>query len=136
MSRSRILLFGLLISGCAEALDSEYPNVSAAREDGAIARCWVPSWIPESAKKIHEFHDIDTNQSMLAAKYDDAEPIRWNEHCEQIEPLGAPSPPFRRLWWASDVPASQFSTHRHAYFKCGPNAYAAWGQGEFYFWRP
>ena len=72
---------------------------------------------------------------MLAAKYDQAEPVAWQGHCAQISPFDAPSPPFTRSWWPSDVPARRLSTYRQAFFHCGDSVFSAWGQGEFYYWR-
>jgi hypothetical protein len=43
----------------------EYPTFAAALADGAVARGWIPPWIPESARELREVHDLDTNERWL-----------------------------------------------------------------------
>jgi len=88
----------------------------------------------KTAVDIHEAHDLDTNGSMLFARYDSQETIRPDKGCEFIGVPEAKKPPFKKKWWAADVP-TVYSTPRHRYMKCGEKSYAAWGQGEFYYWR-
>ena len=45
---------------------AEYPTLAAARTDGAIARGWIPAWMPDSARRLREVHDLDTNERWLA----------------------------------------------------------------------
>jgi hypothetical protein len=131
-----IFLVGLSTLGCAEVVDSSYADIKAATADGAIELGWIPAWTPELVTEILESHDLDTNQSMVAAIYDSSEVFEWQTDCKQIGSFDAPNPPFNKSWWPSDVPASKLLTYRHTYFKCSEREFAAWGQGEFYYWRP
>jgi hypothetical protein len=64
-----------LLAGCEkqEQTTNVYPDRAAADAAGAIERGWIPEWIPNTAKELREIHDIDTNRSMLALRYDRAE---------------------------------------------------------------
>jgi hypothetical protein len=116
-------------------MDSTYMDLQAARADGAVTRGWIPDWIPATSVEIFEAHNADTNASMLAARYDENESVDWSGNCERVDPMDPAKPPFEREWWPSDVPASPFITYRHVFLKCGEHSYAAFGKGEFYFWR-
>jgi hypothetical protein len=63
-----ILVLALL--GCQEAYESHYPDRAAAVADGAIARGWLPEWLPQTATDIHEWHDLDTNSSKASFRYE------------------------------------------------------------------
>lgn len=65
--RRRALLLVILIgtSSCigpfSEEYQYHYPNVSAARADGAFSRGWIPEIVPADATDIYIFYNIDTN---------------------------------------------------------------------------
>jgi hypothetical protein len=135
MFRVPLIVSVMTLTGCGETLDTTYADFQLARAEGAVERGWIPGWTPRTAVNIFESHKIDTGESMLAASYDESERLDWRENCEQVGPFDLPQPPFRRDWWPSDVPASAFSTYRHVFLQCGDASYAAFGQGEFYYWR-
>ena len=66
-----MILFAL--AACTETFDSEYKDLAAVKRDGAIQRGLIPSWLPSSAYQIKETHNIDTNKSILAWKYEKGE---------------------------------------------------------------
>lgn len=133
--RSVVLLGIVVLAGCADTTDSTYRDLQAVRASGVIDQGWIPEWIPVSAVELYESHDADSGESMLTARYDENEPIEWSEACEQVSPFEPPQPPFRRKWWPSDVPASRWSAPRHVFLRCGDYAFAAFGEGRFYYWR-
>jgi hypothetical protein len=131
-----ILILGVVaLSGCTEPADSVFRDLQAAGSAGAIERGWIPEWAPRSSVELYQAHDADSNESMLAARYDPGERIEWGRSCEPVDPYEPPQPPFRRKWWPSDVPASRWSTPRHTFLRCGEHSFAAFGQGGFYYWR-
>ncbi len=130
-----LLVCILALLGCEEIVDVHYANLDEARKAGMIGSERIPAWIPESAHTISAAHSVANDRSMLAAEYDASESIEWEPHCSQISPADVPEPPFSRPWWPGDIPV-RFATHRHAFFECGNGSFAAWGQGEFYFWKP
>ena len=136
MNRHAIpLLVAIASSGCAETQDAEFRNKSELFAAEYMAKGWVPEWIPNTAQSIQQVHQADTVETMLAARYDENEKIEYPNSCHQADGHKLPEPPFNREWWANDVPASAFSTHRHVFIECPGGEYAAFGQGEFYFWR-
>ena len=129
-----LLVVAPILISCGNVLDTKYRTLEEAIADGAQDRGWIPLMTPKTAVDIHEAHDLDTNRSMLFAKYDSKETIKPDADCEGISVSEAEKPPFKKKWWAGDVP-TKYSTPRVGYMKCGEEIYAAWGQGEFYYWR-
>ncbi len=62
-------------------MHSQYEDLNAVREDGAFERGWFPSWMPETAVDIHEFHDLDTNQQAMSFRLKNDAEIEWPAHC-------------------------------------------------------
>lgn len=52
-----------LVAGCDDGMRmrASYPDRTAAEQDGAFRRGWLPSWMPSSTRDIEEIHDLDTN---------------------------------------------------------------------------
>lgn len=116
-----------------------YQTFEAAVTAGAVSKGWVPAWLPKSANEIHEKHNLDTNQSMLAFRFNASEKLEVGGDCERIDPYKPKEPPFKASWWPSDVPASKLSTYRHSFYSCeGGKAFLALSekQGEGFYWRP
>jgi hypothetical protein len=65
-----LVLGGLLILWCMDRLEmtSAYYEGHRGAQVG-IEAGWLPAWLPTSAKRIHESHDIDTNESFAAFKF-------------------------------------------------------------------
>ncbi len=42
-----------------------YDTLSDVIEDRAIARGWIPNWVPETATNIHEVQNLDTNAELF-----------------------------------------------------------------------
>jgi hypothetical protein len=65
-----LLLGGLLILWCMARLDmtSAYYEGHTDAQAG-IEAGWLPAWLPTSANRIQESHDIDTNESFAAFKF-------------------------------------------------------------------
>jgi hypothetical protein len=49
------------VEACREDFEAHYPDVAAARRDGALDRGWLPEFLPPDAIDISEEHNIDTN---------------------------------------------------------------------------
>ena len=50
--------------------ESHYRNMRAARADTEVGGGWIPEWLPESTRDIHEIHNIDTNQIWISFKFE------------------------------------------------------------------
>lgn len=138
-----IIFFAVIVVsallGCGETPEVYYPTFKEAVSDGAVARGWIPEWLPKSAVEIHERHNLDTNRSMLAFRFDGTEKIEFGATCERIEPVKAREPTFKVPWWPEDVPPNKLSTHRHSFYSCeGGEAFLAISEelGESFYWRP
>src|SRR5215203_1826585 len=79
----------LYVVGCgsAEVPSTYYDSYELALSDGAMSRGWIPMWLPRTSSEIREAHSVETNQSMLAFKFDGAEVLEANGTCSQIGPL-------------------------------------------------
>lgn len=124
------------LAACAETLEANYATLAEARAAGAVARGWVPDWLPPSATNIREVHNLDTNHFMVRFTLPMGTPFQPPKPCERVPLNVPPKPPFNRAWWPSDVPASGPATHRHAFFGCDRTfvAYSA-SQGEGFVWH-
>ena len=60
-----VIVLAMASSACigpfSEDLESHYPDVAAARRQGAFERGWLPDIVPEDATDIWEMHNLDTN---------------------------------------------------------------------------
>jgi len=125
-------------TACTEQQEASYADLAAAERAGAIQRGWVPDWLPQSARGLREVHNLDTNQNMLAFRYDPSDQLAVPKSCSPVRPSEVPPIPFAASWWPSDVPPSKFVTHRHAFFSCETGrAFLALSasEGEAYYWR-
>ena len=57
----------LALSGgaCAETVTASYATYSDAEQAGAVARGWIPAFVPHSATEIREAHELDTNRQWV-----------------------------------------------------------------------
>lgn len=128
----------LLAVSCGERQEVLYAKRADAERAGAIDRGWIPVWVPQTAHTIHEIHDLATNRSMMSFSFDANESLNFGPSCSQVHRDRLRPVPFAKPWWPSDVPPSQFVTHRHVYYACKDGAYVAVspGKGEAFYWRP
>lgn len=123
-----------VLVACAETVEESYASYAEAQAAGAVARGWVPEWLPPSASSIREAHNLDTNHFMVRFVVPKGTDLQLPKACEPVALNVPPRPPFHRAWWPSDVPATGLATHRHAFFGC-KGTYVAFGQGEGFVWR-
>jgi len=72
---SAIVLTVLAYQGCQswETPRSYYADLQEARFHGAVEHGWIPAILPESARHIQEWHDIDTNEGQIRFQFDPAD---------------------------------------------------------------
>lgn len=68
-----LMVGGLSILYYFEDLISTYPTYAEAEQDSAIARGWIPAYIPRSAREIREVHNVDTNRQWLRFRLPEAD---------------------------------------------------------------
>lgn len=89
---------------------SEYPTLDRAISAGAIARGWIPSQLPNSARSLWEQHDLDTNQVFLHFELPETDRARLVDglrlrelNQDEIRSLGVPRPWNRTSWFEALV---------------------------------
>lgn len=104
------LMYSLLfISGCDDSFKYEsYESYETAMNPGAaIARGWVPAWIPRDSKEIKIAYINESNESWLAfrAKSETLEKMIANcERASDVVQLPRTWPP--ENWWPSNLAGS------------------------------
>jgi hypothetical protein len=95
-------------------LDQEayYDSAAQALAGDAVARGWIPPWLPRSAKAIRESHNLDTNQAWLEFTVDDpGELDGMLLHCASLPAEQVPLPADRDFrgtpWWPDDLAADR-----------------------------
>lgn len=73
-----------LICSCSEQLTKQYNAYHDALREGAIARGWIPHWIPRDATDIFEQHDIDTNETVIQLSAPAASILAIVRRCRMI----------------------------------------------------
>jgi hypothetical protein len=136
-SVAALLLAGAIVASCSERQEAFYQDAAGARRAGAVERGWIPDWLPQGARAIHEVHDLDTNQSLLAFSFDPADGPVLTQSCTQIQREALEAVPFSASWWPDDVPPSSLVTHRHVYYRCQNGAFVAVSveDGQLYYWH-
>ena len=82
--------------------ESFYPFLADAVKDGAITRGWIPHFLPESSRDIHELHDLSPSTEWCAFEFltTDSQSVR-----RTLKNVDAPPPSVRRVpspdvsWW-------------------------------------
>jgi len=104
---SRAILLLLLASattGCLDTtLDESYPTMAAAVADGAVARGWVPEWLPANATDLDEVHDLDSNESALSFSVPAGTKLALPAKCSLVQAGDRLPTRFDRGWWPAEV---------------------------------
>jgi hypothetical protein len=70
MALAILLFLGCTLLGChGDRRESFYPSLADARKDGAIDRGWIPDFLPESSRSIHELHDLSPSTAWCAFEF-------------------------------------------------------------------
>lgn len=88
-----------LLCACTDdVFDATYSSRADAANAGAMARGWIPAWLPPEAFDIREVHDIDTDESALLFRLPTGFKWRPPQSCDPAY-LGQFHPPaFDREW--------------------------------------
>jgi hypothetical protein len=87
---------------CGDNFESLYPTLTDADKAGAIARGWIPDYLPESSRDIHEFHHNSLSTEWCAFDFLPADSQRLRKTLKTIDVLPSslarvPSPGMG--WW-------------------------------------
>jgi hypothetical protein len=94
-------LFSTLLA-CGDNFESFYPTLTDADKAGAIARGWIPDYLPESSRDIHEVHHNSPSTQWCAFEFLPADSQRLRKNLRTIDVLPGsvarvPSPGVD--WW-------------------------------------
>src|SRR5882762_2736235 len=67
-----VLCVGLacvLVACHSDRRESSYLSLADAKKDGAIDRGWIPDFLPESSRAIHEVHDMSPSTTWCAFEF-------------------------------------------------------------------
>mgnify|MGYP003603301690 CR=1 FL=1 len=140
-----VALFGLLAIACRETVESSYPDLASVRLQGAFTRGWLPAYLPSSATSLLERHNLDSNATLLAFRFDPAEAFIGSAPCVSVAEAEVPAPPRlgRTKWWPRDLLSAPRGGLR--LFRCEDSRSSqqpghAWlaldsARGEAFFWR-
>src|SRR5690349_15308277 len=65
--------------------DSDYDSLLEAKASGAIERGWIPNWLPDSAKRIHQTNHPSSNTWFVALEYGDEDREWFVKQCARWE---------------------------------------------------
>jgi hypothetical protein len=99
-----ITVLALAIVGAAALvprgnIDSDYDSMHDAKESGAIERGWIPNWLPQSAKRIHQTHHPSSNTWFIALEYGEVDREWFAKPCIRSEGSPPKNPNPRVGWW-------------------------------------
>ena len=95
--------FACVLVAChSDRRESSYPSLADAKKDGAIDRGWIPDFLPESSRAIHEVHDMSPSTTWCAFEFlpSDSQGLR-----KSLKSVGALPPSVGRVpgpgvsWW-------------------------------------
>ena len=100
-----VLCVGLacvLVACHSDRRESSYTSLADAKKDGAIDRGWIPDFLPESSRAIHEVHDISPSTTWCAFEFfpSDSQGLR-----KSLKSVGELAPSVTRVpkpgesWW-------------------------------------
>ena len=88
-----ITIFGVGVvasfSACSSSnrRESFYSTLADADKDGAITRGWIPEFLPESSRNVHEIHEISPEAEWCGFEFVPAKPQSLRKNLRSIEAL-------------------------------------------------
>jgi hypothetical protein len=121
---------------CGDVQESRYSAAGDAQ--ASLARGWLPAGLPGSATQIHEWHDVDTNESYGSFKFDAGERPRLESRLRlglqgtvRIDRDPSFSPTVR------DPSVAELRNAGFEFYADGDFGLAVeWASGTAYFWGP
>lgn len=88
-----------VLTGCGEDVESYYASYSELQAADAGARSWMPAWLPRSATDICDWHNLDTNATLIAFSVPQASPTLL-VGCQPASSVKNPGEGSK--WWPDD----------------------------------
>lgn len=123
------------VSGCwLETPSSRFDDRAEAERSELFDKGWLPQWLPASARRIREKHDLDTSQTLLRFEFSSPDRPPFGESCAETTADALRLPSLDATWWPGrEVLAGMPHLYR-CHHDSGFLAIPAEG-GVAYFWR-
>jgi hypothetical protein len=91
-----------VLLACGDRRESFYPTLADADKDGAITRGWIPYFLPESSRAIHEVGQNSPSKAWCAFEFSREDSAKLRKNLKSIDSLPSsvkrvPSP--GASWW-------------------------------------
>jgi hypothetical protein len=78
------LIVAVFFSACDwqmkdQVSSAQYSSYSEAVQADAVAKGWIPSFLPQSAKNIIEWHNVETDRTRVEFSFDTKNDRQWIE---------------------------------------------------------
>ncbi|WP_185822082.1 hypothetical protein [Xanthomonas sp. GW] len=130
-----IVIAGLIfISGCSDDAPKFYSSYRDAVDDNAIAKGWIPNFMPKDATSIYERHNIESNQIAVIFRSPSADfLIEFNKIKGRYDEYSGKEFAARR------APTKYSMSGARYYYRCsdeGIGLLAVNSEGDFYYIEP
>lgn len=91
-----------LIACHGDRRESTYSSFADAKKDGAIDRGWIPDFLPETSRSIHELHDMSPSTTWCAFEFlpTDSRALRKNlKNVDMSSSSVGHIPDPHKRWW-------------------------------------
>ncbi len=96
--------------------ESFYPSLADAKTHGAIDRGWIPDFLPEGSRSIHELHDISPSTQWCAFEFSDGDAPALHNRLKSDGPsipLLRHVPDPGKTWWPAVLAGSLDAARIH-----------------------
>ena len=125
MSRLNKILLGIAIvlalilaiswnklgSSLSDWKDSNFASIAEIQQSGLIEKGWFPNWMPLSATKIKETHNIDTNAGYIFFHFSAQDLNNLSSACPEIVNPKPELPKHLSADWLPQKPDRYFTCH-------------------------
>ena len=98
-----LLMLCLALGGCwFETPSSSFSDRADAQRSELFYKGWLPEWIPASAKRIREKHDIDTSATLIRFEFSSPDRPPFDGTCLETTSDALKLPWLDAYWWPED----------------------------------
>jgi hypothetical protein len=92
-----------VLLGCSgDRRESFYPVLADANKDGAITRGWIPDFLPDSSRSIHELHELSPSTEWCSFEFVPSDSQDFRKHLKTVDALPSSAKHVSRAnasWW-------------------------------------
>ena len=123
------------VSGCwLETPSSRFDDRAEAERSELFDKGWLPQWLPSSARRIREKHNLDTSQTLLRFEFSAANLPPFGASCAETTADAIRFPSLDATWWPEHEVLATMPHLYRCHHDSGFLAIPAEG-GIAYFWR-